>query len=575
MSKLWIAFLVCLWATSPLQAQTKWYVSQQAGSNTNNGRSPSAPFKTPEYAAGALQPGDTLYFMGVFKNAAFNPSYQFSGNINDPHIWTQENSVRINNLNGQPNRYITLKPFDANTVFRGDGANIFRMSNCSYLRIEGFEIYGQVEHIPLSTALALQFVYRSGNSTQSQYRVPPGSTPEQVEQMTLPVLNDATRPSFTDTRGIYFTNVHHLDIIGNHVHHTPGNGFRVSDCDYINIIGNHIHDTSRKSYSGTHGLVVTNATSMDASTGHKIFILRNTVHHNYNEIYSWAPSKTFITPRIDEGKGISMQRNTAGNGWTHGRFLIADNLTYWNGFSGIHSNEGERMDYVNNTCYLNSYTNTVTYAGAQQQGKQIGISAQQSNDFRIFNNICVVDAAWGGFPISVDAMPLLQISHNMVFGLNGNLLQDPDATAVQVNVVVADPQLVNPSLSDFSLMPGSPAIGAANPAYAPTTDYFGRPRDAAPDLGAIEYMMVSAVSEDAVLHNMHLFPNPATERITLSRFAPEEQEWWRVLGTDGRDFTSLCSLHAGGGEAQLDISRLPQGIYLVRTKRHIGRIVKL
>ncbi|MDY7396810.1 hypothetical protein UMM65_16295 [Aureibaculum sp. 2210JD6-5] len=396
-------------------AQKNYYVNKQSGINSNNGESPSKPFKTVEHAVGFLSAGDTLLIMGTYTNNSYKSNYLFSGNINDQHIWHQENTIRINNLNGSKHKYITIKSYDDNTVLKGDGANILRTTNSSYIRIEGLEIYGEVEKIPLSTALELQFLFRKDGSTNSEYRVPKGTTTAQVEQLystegSLPELGKVSRPSYTDTRGLYISKVHHIDLINNVIHHTPGNGFRVSDCDYINIIGNEVHNTSRKSYSGTHGLVVTNADSgiqgtEDTSTGYKIFILKNKVHHNYNEIYSWSPSKTLITPRIDEGKGISLQRNDIDDnetpndksddtGWQHGRFLIANNLCYWNGFSGLHSNTGLRMDFINNTAYMNSYTNTVTYAN-DQKGNNIGMSTSGngSTDIKFINNIIYIDNA--------------------------------------------------------------------------------------------------------------------------------------------------------------------------------------
>ncbi len=340
-----ILSLIFLCVGLSLTAQNSWYVSTENGSNNNNGTSPDTPVKTAEYLSdnNLVGPGDTIYLMGTITNEDYQPNYEFSGNINDPYIWKTGHSFRMTAMNGTPDAYITITAFDENTIIKGDGANLFRMLNCSYIRIVGLEMEGKVNDISLETALALQFVYRIGDSQNSMYRVAPGTAPQIVENMTFPVLTNAKRPSYTDTRGIYLSNVHHIDLIDNYVHHVPGNGFRVAGCDYINIIGNEVHDTSRKSYSGTHGLVVTNATSFDNETGYKIFIQRNKIHHNYNEIYSWAPTKTIITPKIDEGKGISLQRNGEDTGWTHGRILVADNLTYWNGFSGVHSNTGNNI----------------------------------------------------------------------------------------------------------------------------------------------------------------------------------------------------------------------------------------
>jgi pectate lyase len=51
----------------------------------------------------------------------------------------------------------------------------------------------------------------------------------------------------------------------------------------------------------------------------------------------------------------------------------------------------------------------------------------------------------------------------------------------------ANPLLASPGSYDFHLQAGSPAIGAAMPAYTPPTDMAGNPRPAAPDLGAIQH----------------------------------------------------------------------------------------
>jgi chitin-binding protein len=48
-------------------------------------------------------------------------------------------------------------------------------------------------------------------------------------------------------------------------------------------------------------------------------------------------------------------------------------------------------------------------------------------------------------------------------------------------------QFVNPGAHDWHLKFGAPAIGAADPADAPSTDRDGLARDAAPDAGAYEY----------------------------------------------------------------------------------------
>jgi hypothetical protein len=57
------------------------------------------------------------------------------------------------------------------------------------------------------------------------------------------------------------------------------------------------------------------------------------------------------------------------------------------------------------------------------------------------------------------------------------------------NILNVDPKLANPSIGDFHLLVGSPAIDAADPNATLDTDYDGitRPQGTARDIGALEY----------------------------------------------------------------------------------------
>lgn len=565
MNKLVIVILFISFAIT-LSGQSSYYVSQQDGSDDYNGASVDRPFLTVDKAVSKLEPGDTLYFIGHFTNKNFDPNYRYLGNIDDPYIWRNEHTIRISNLNGSTGKYITLKAYDDNTVLIGDASNILRMTNCSYITIEDFDMRGQNEAIPTETALALQFLYKDGNVVK--YRVSPGTSDEEVENMTFPVLGpNIQRPSYTDTRGLYLSNVHHIDILNNTIHHVPGNGFRVADCDYINIIGNEVYETSVKSYSGTHGLVVTGANSFDDEDGYKIVIANNLVHHNYNEIYSWSPQKDIITPRIDEGKGISMQRNSVSGGWTHGRFLIANNIAYWNGFSGVHSNTGARMDYINNTCFMNSYTSTVTYANdpINQKGNQLGISSQSGEDIRIYNNIVVFDPSWGGFGISIVNTPGLEISNNLTYGLSEEFNEDPDVTMVEQNAIKADPLFLDPTILDFRLTKNSPAIGMADASLALPSDFANQDRDQSPDMGALEYVTITVAGEVLTDKSITLYPNPC-RNVLFIEVADIDKDRIIIADISGRPVSHMTDMtHTDAGYV-INTSKLPIGYYII----HLG-----
>ena len=120
MRKRYLSVILFLFISAVLFSQSVWYVSMETGSDANDGRSPSTPFYSVDYAIGFLQPCDTLYFMGEFVNDNYIDGYSFSGDINDPHIWLSENTVKISGLHGTTGCYITLKAYDSTTILKGD-----------------------------------------------------------------------------------------------------------------------------------------------------------------------------------------------------------------------------------------------------------------------------------------------------------------------------------------------------------------------------------------------------------------------------------------------------------------------
>mgnify|MGYP002712955008 CR=1 FL=1 len=487
-------------------SQTTYYVDQQNGNDSNNGTSIATAFSSFDEASNQVMPGDTIEIIGEYANTSYNPTYSF-GAVDDAQLWNGENTIKISGLNGAPGNYITIKAHDGNTVLKGDGANILRIVSSSYLIVEGFNIHGEVDNIPLSTANALQFVYIVNDANLQGSTTNPDSSDIKYRNEDETNDNDAIveetdtytdisnlnviRPSYIDTRGLYATGCNNLVIKNNTIYNMPGGGLRVAQSSYVDILENEIYRCSAKSYSGTHALVVTE-TEPIGTNDYSVNILRNKVHHNYNEQFSWSPSKTIITPRIDEGKGISLQRNNTSN-WINGtgRILVANNICYWNGFSGIHTNDGYRIDFINNTCYLNSYTNTITYPNEfpteGQRGNNIGISAQSSTDVKMINNISVVDTDWGGFALAAGDSSGLVVSNNLIFGYNGTVNEDSDVTGVDVNTIISNPLFINEINFDFNLQSSSPAINSGNTTLAPTDDFNGAIRDLQPDLGALEH----------------------------------------------------------------------------------------
>jgi subtilisin-like proprotein convertase family protein len=446
---------------------TNYYISPN-GDDTNDGLSSTNPFLTIPYALGQLSAGDTLNFMnGTYAHSSYGDGDWFKAQ--------NQTTLFVNNLSGTSNAYITLRALPDNSPkIKGDGIAAIEIKNSSYIIVEGFEVEGDVNSIPLDTARKYQFLYQDPQGND-QFRFPPGTSTTTISNTTnLPVLGSSyKRPTYFNVAGISVKNSDHIQVKNNHVHHMPGEGIKSFDSDYLTISNNVVHDCSRRSSHGVHGLSIYTLNSIDTYNGVKVIIENNEVYDNYNEVYSWNQTKTFVNPHYDEGKGITIQRCYPTTGWTHGRILIRNNISYRNGLSGIQVNVGERIDILHNTVYGNHRT-TEMYG----DGSQHGLSIQGGDDINVKNNIL---QSWNQttgakvFKVSTNSTNITA-SHNIMVG-------SQDASS---NVITSSPEFTDSTNFDFSLQSTSPAVDAGTSAGV-TTDFNGNTRDASPDIGALEY----------------------------------------------------------------------------------------
>ena len=485
------------------------YLDQSAGDDTNDGLALDRAFGTAKEAVKALRPGDELRVVGVLANPSYDPDYRFA-DVSDPHLWHGENTLVLSDVHGTEGAWITVTSHDENTVLKGDGGNIVRINESSYVRLKNLEVYGEAERIPLETAKAVQFAYKDAKDGDAiKYRVDPSLSPKEIDALTLEKLgSDVPRVSYTDTRGVYVSDSHHVELSGSRVHHLPGDGVRFAKSEFFSVFDNEVDNCARKSYSGTHALVATYTTDLlpretDAAAGetdYRGIIVRNKVHHNFNEIFSWTGTKTFVHAKIDEGKGISLQRNQKFK--DGGRILVANNVAFWNGYSGIHSQDSDNVDMFSNTAYMNSYTNTrgeYRDDGDARGGNDIGVSVQGGEDVRVANNVAYIDTSWRGMPVSIaNEKGNVVVANNLVYGEGSEALKlGLDFERLAVGTVNADPEfefIENESgdseaskFHSFRPSTNSPAIGAAAARWTPCEDFFGNRRSStAPSIGAVE-----------------------------------------------------------------------------------------
>ncbi len=519
MKKIQLFFLL-LWQCFPLLLWSQnVYVSTSGNDNTGDG-SINNPYATISKAADeaaimvANNPNQAVYVLirgGLYRNAGFSTFARLDSMLYDPQnagepIWKSDNvlgtAVRLNNVRGSSNAWITIRPYQNEQVrIQGDGDVTFSVRNCEYLTIEGLEIIGVADSLPKLLAWKYWGAYRYLNGGNYVYGdrkieicnvagispcadIPPNLFTTHNTYTGLPNINNLNveRPNLFLGKGLLVQLSHHIKIINNEVHHFPGGGLRVTQSDYVEVRKNRVHHNSNRSSVGTHGLVAEGLSAMsgDNSNVLKLIIADNIVSHNYNKLYSWVQSKTICTAAIDEGKGICLLRTSPSISNFNGIIRVENNLSYQNGKSGLHANDVDNAEFINNTVFENARTNI--YDAAISGGTNAGISIQNSNSIKIINNIVTVP---NGLNPDVQALSEGQNCNNWL--VSNNIVFGGRASDFVGGYTIADPSFTNLATNDVSLQANSPALDAGLASFAPVNDILGVMRNNPPDIGAYEY----------------------------------------------------------------------------------------
>ena len=255
----------------------------------------------------------------------------------------------------------------------------------------------------------------------------------------------------------------------------------ISNTDTFEVSRNHVHDVMPGT-DGKEGICIKDGSQHGAVYGNRVHGLSHVGIYVDAEAVHLLDVAVYQNLVYDiDAMGFSLAGEQGG--------LLEDvrlynNIAYdsqcglW--FSDLGHPTFKDVDIVNNTFVGN---------GRDGWGVGIGIETQQLTNVLIRNNICSGNA-YSQMSAPLSTLPQLTVDHNLSDGAH-----DPDFEIYGVDDLLdVSPLFADPSLGDFHLLAGSPAIDAGSAVDAPASDFDGnaRPQDgngdgvAAYDIGAYE-----------------------------------------------------------------------------------------
>jgi uncharacterized protein (TIGR03437 family) len=412
-----------------------------SGSDSNNGLSASAPFRTIQAAANLTAPGDVVYVM--------NGTYTTCAGCNVVDI----------TRSGTATAWITYQAYPGHQPLI-DAAGAWQAieihGGASYIQMSGFQIQGNLFNVTLA-------------------------------QCETDALQPAPDPDCNgngisiDGRADGANKPHHIVISQNQVYDFPGGGIGSEEADYLTIEDNFVHETAWYSRYGNSGLSIFESWNYDSGPAPHTILRRNRLFDNR----SLVPYGDTGKPTDGEGIIIDTSRNNQPGsdniGAYEGGFLVENNLSVNNGGGGLLAYQSDNITFVNNTVYGNGLV--VQYAD---------IFINQSGTVNVWNN--VVESAPTGTAVNVYGSTGVQFDYNIYWNGPVNATAGPNDLTVdpQFNVVGT-----GAATSDFHVLAGSAAVHSGNLAVAPPDDLEGLSRPQHPgavNRGAYESEISGSVS---------------------------------------------------------------------------------
>lgn len=387
------------------------------------------------------EPGDVVFFAAG----------DYEANTNGPIF-----AIR---RSGETSKPILFTPTPgAKVVFHNNGAwEAIKIEGARHIEIRGFRIIGNAINV----------------------------TPEEAKNEMSNLKNPRTCGNgiAIDHNPGTKTSPAHITVRDCEVSDCSGGGISASHTDYLTIENNTVYRCAFWSPYANSGISVYQPTEIDDSTAYKIIIRNNVCFENYEKIPFFYSNKNDPSKRkVTDGNGIIIDDFSNSQAWGgsgnkqpyRGRTLVANNVVFANGGSGIHSFKSSNVDIVHNYATDNN---------RHPQLKDGQIFGNSSKNMRILNNIMIAPAgkpATSGYKTE----GILK-DYNLYATLDDSA---PKYDGEKLNNIVAAPGLEligwDQGKRGYKTSPDSPLRRAGMPLADAVADFFGNARnEAKPDIG--------------------------------------------------------------------------------------------
>jgi len=138
------------------------------------------------------------------------------------------------------------------------------------------------------------------------------------------------------------------------------------------------------------------------------------------------------------------------------------------------------------------------------------------------------------------------------------------------SLINVNPSLFDPDNENFSLLPGSPAIGKGFSLDTLTMDFTGNTFNDPPSIGAFEGnpLPVSlSIPEKESLLDISIFPNPVRSRLNIIDYSSHEKPMIEIFDLQGKLVHRVSGIK---GLNSIDLSSFRSGTYILHLKHELS-----